>query len=193
MKRSTKSRKKHSIPVRWCVFGRNDPSFSIGQERKVLWRMGNSRTDPRLGRLPGSFQHRSPDVALRINPAPGAGDQDQRDMDKGVMPTTNQHVCLPGHTGMNCVLSKNSTIDVVLRGCGYASGSIYLSVVVMPLDRKKRLISSRKKKRRYHPSGGFQRRLCLAHRPAATPGPPLRQLRLRHVYGARSGTATFPL
>jgi hypothetical protein len=32
--------------IRWRVFRRNDPYCTIGQERKVLWRAGDSRADP---------------------------------------------------------------------------------------------------------------------------------------------------
>jgi hypothetical protein len=60
-----------------------------------------------LNWLPGGFQHRSPDVAFGLNFAPAADYQDYRNMDERIMPTTNQHICLPGHTGMNRVVSKN--------------------------------------------------------------------------------------
>jgi len=36
--------------IRRRVLGRNDPSCTIGQERQVLWRTGDSRTDPQWPR-----------------------------------------------------------------------------------------------------------------------------------------------
>jgi hypothetical protein len=75
-------------------------------------------------RLAGGFQHRSPDVAFGINLASATGYQVEWNMNKRIMPATDQHICLSRHPGMNCVLGQNCAIDVILRRCGHASNGV---------------------------------------------------------------------
>jgi hypothetical protein len=55
--------------------------------------------------LAGSCQDGSPDITFGINLVPAADHKVERNMDKGIMPTANQHICLAGHPGVNRIPS----------------------------------------------------------------------------------------
>ena len=82
------------------ISSKSEQTFGVtGNGRLALQGIGHPR------RLACGFEDRPPNVAFRVDFASTSNHYPKRNMNECIMPTTDQHICLSGHSGMNRALS----------------------------------------------------------------------------------------